>query len=112
MPETADAPTVPDEDQVLDALRKVVDPEAGVNIVDLGLIVALRRRPDEVGVRMTMTSAACPMAGMIVDDVHAELEAALGPRVAVDVQLVWEPPWTPQRMSAAARERLGWAPED
>jgi metal-sulfur cluster biosynthetic enzyme len=108
---TAEAPSgAPTEGEVLDVLQRVVDPEAGVNIVDLGLIVALRIRPGSIGVRLTMTSAACPMAGMIVDDVHAELEAAFGPSTDVEVQLVWDPPWTPQRMSEAAREALGWEP--
>jgi metal-sulfur cluster biosynthetic enzyme len=101
----------PTEALVLDVLRRVVDPEAGMNIVDLGLIYGLQIEPQSVVVRMTMTSAACPMAGMIVDDVHAELEAALPPRTFVDVQLVWDPPWTPERLSPHARQVFGWESE-
>lgn len=90
------------------ALRRVVDPEAGLNVVDLGLVYGVEAGPSGVAVRMTMTSAACPMAGMIVDDAFDELEAALPPGTPVDVDLVWEPPWTPERLSADARLQFGW----
>lgn len=85
------------------ALRRVIDPEMAVNIVDLGLVyevVALERR---VEVRITMTSAACPVSEIIVDDVESELAAALGGEHDVKVELVWDPPWTPERMSERAR---------
>ena len=100
-----------DEDQLLDALRQVLDPEAGMNIVDLGLVYGIQVS-DEAGVQVqiTMTSAACPMAEMLVDEVHTAIEALLPPGTPVQVQLVWEPPWTPQRMSGVARAHFGWAP--
>lgn len=100
-----------DEDQLRDALRQVLDPEAGMNIVDLGLVYGIQVS-DEAGVQVqiTMTSAACPMAEMLVDEVHAAIEALLPPGTAVQVDLVWEPPWTPERMSGFAREHFGWAP--
>lgn len=99
-----------DEDLVRDALRQVMDPEAGMNIVDLGLVYEIEAGASRVQVRMTMTSAACPMADMIVDDVHAALERTLPPGTPVEVELVWDPPWTPDRMSGLAREHFGWAP--
>jgi metal-sulfur cluster biosynthetic enzyme len=100
-----------DEDQVRDALRQVLDPEAGMNIVDLGLVYGIQVSDDAgVSVQITMTSAACPMAEMIVDDVHAVIEAALPQGTTVQVELVWDPPWTPERMSGLAREHFGWAP--
>jgi metal-sulfur cluster biosynthetic enzyme len=99
-----------DEDTVRDALRSVLDPEAGMNIVDLGLIYGIDATDAGVTVQMTMTSAACPMADMIVDDVHAALEGALPKDTPVEVEMVWDPPWTPDRMSGFAREHFGWAP--
>ncbi len=88
------------------ALRNVVDPEMAVNIVDLGLVYGVELDPEGAHVRITMTSAACPVAEMILADAEAELEAALGPDVRLDVQLAWDPPWTPERMSPKARAAL------
>lgn len=96
------------EDAVRDALRQVIDPEAGMNIVDLGLVYGIDVADGSVEVQMTMTSAACPMADMIVDDVHAALAGALPPGTGIGVELVWDPPWTPDRMSDLAREQFGW----
>lgn len=99
---------LPDEDAVREALRQVMDPEAGMNIVDLGLIYGVEVGDGGVRVEMTMTSAACPMADMIVDEVHAALGSVVPTSAAVDVELVWDPPWTPERMSGFAREHFGW----
>jgi metal-sulfur cluster biosynthetic enzyme len=97
-----------DDDLVRDALRQVVDPEAGMNIVDLGLVYDVASGDDGVVVQMTMTSAACPMTEMIVDEAVAALEQALPRGTAVQVTLVWDPPWTPERMSEVARGHFGW----
>ena len=78
-----------------------------MNVVDVGLVREVVVAGDELHVTMTMTSAACPVADLIVDDVVDELEAALPAPMAVDVRLVWEPPWTPERMSEAAKLQLG-----
>ena len=86
--------------QAREALREIVDPELGVNLVDLGLIEALQERPEGLYVRMTLTSAACP--------VEEALEALLPPPQQLELELVFAPPWTPARLSAAAREQLGW----
>jgi metal-sulfur cluster biosynthetic enzyme len=100
-----------DEDQVREALRQVIDPEAGMNIVELGLVYGIETcASDGVRVQMTMTSAACPMAEMIVDDAHAALRSALPPGTPIEVELVWDPPWTPERMSDFARDHFGWTP--
>jgi metal-sulfur cluster biosynthetic enzyme len=102
---------IADEDSVRDALRGVMDPEAGMNIVDLGLVYGIEvSEPQGVKLQLTMTSAACPMAEMIVDEARAAVEAALPPHTPVEVELVWDPPWTPDRMSGLAREQFGWAP--
>lgn len=103
--------TVVNEHLVRAALSRVVDPEAGANIVDLGLVYGIDISPTGVQVRMTMTSAACPMAELIVDDMHEQLAAVLPPDMAIDVDVVWDPPWTPARMSQTARTIFGWRPE-
>lgn len=102
--------TAVNDDDVRDALSRVMDPEAGMNIVDLGLVYGIDVSPEGVQVRLTMTSAACPMAEMIVDDAHGQLAAALPAYTPVEIELVWDPPWTPDRMSEVARSMFGWQP--
>jgi metal-sulfur cluster biosynthetic enzyme len=102
--------TMPDESAVRDALRQVQDPEAGMNIVDLGLVYGIEVSDAAVRVDLTMTSAACPLADLIVDEVSAAVASVVPPATGVDVALVWDPPWTPERMSDLAREHFGWTP--
>ena len=90
------------------ALGRVVDPEVAMSIVDVGLVYGVSVGPDTAEVRLTMTSAACPVADVIVDDIHAELERVLPAGCAVEVELCWEPPWTPAMMSARARRFMQW----
>lgn len=103
---------VPDTELIRDALRKVVDPEVGANIVDLGLVYRIELSDRQLLVEMTMTSPACPMGDLIVDDAHAELDRVLPPDVSVNLQVVWEPPWNPSMMSEQCRLRLGWNDEE
>jgi metal-sulfur cluster biosynthetic enzyme len=97
-----------DEDALLDALRSVDDPEAGMNIVDLGLIYGIEAAPPAATVRMTMTSAACPLGDYLTDAVRDALRARFPELEEVNVELVWEPPWTPALMSGEARDFFGW----
>ncbi|MDW8469798.1 MAG: metal-sulfur cluster assembly factor [Burkholderiales bacterium] len=104
---------MPDEAQLLEALHEVNDPEAGVNIVDLGLVYGIEPLAAEGGVvrvrvRMTMTSPACPLGDWLADGVRAALRARFPEVAEVEVEWVWEPPWTPERMSEEARARFGW----
>ena len=96
------------EDVVRAALREVIDPELGVNIVDLGLVydIAVDDSGD-VRVTMTLTTPGCPLAGYLDDEINGCLRRfpAVG---KVDVELVWEPPWRPDLMSDKARAQLGW----
>lgn len=98
----------PDTEVIRDALRKVADPEIGANIVDLGLVYRIAFEEGKLRVDMTMTSPACPMGGMIVDDAYAELERVLPAGLEAEIRVVWEPPWTPEMMSEQCRLRLGW----
>ena len=94
---------------VLAALRRVVDPEVAMNIVDVGLIYGVALVDGrELHVQVTMTSAACPVADVIVEDIERELDRAVPPELLIRVQLVWEPAWTPDRMSEKARHFMGW----
>ena len=99
-----------DESLVRDALRSVEDPEAGMSIVDLGLVYAIEASPGRVRVEMTMTSPACPAAPYLVDEAAAAVRAVAPDGTEVAVELVWEPPWTPERMSPEAQTRFGWSP--
>ena len=102
-----DKPTVT-EDAAREALKGVEDPEAGMNIVDLGLVYAIRCEPGRVRVDMTMTSPACPAAPYLVDVATAALRNVAPEGTDVQVELVWEPPWTPDRMSPEAQAKFGW----
>ena len=90
------------------ALEKVVDPEVALNIVDVGLVYDVTVTDGRMDVRITMTSAACPVTDIIVDDTENALDDEMPPELKIHVELVWEPPWTPQRMSPRARAFMGW----
>lgn len=97
---------MPDQDMILDALRTVKDPELGVNIVDLGLVYTVKSEEDTVDVEMTLTSPACPAGPQILRDAVAALEKMDGVSKG-NVRLVMSPPWSPDRMTDAARDELG-----
>lgn len=101
--------TMPDDEAVREALRQVDDPEAGMNIVDLGLVYGVEVTADAVQVDLTMTTAACPMADMITDQARDVIAAIVPPGIKVDVTLVWDPPWTPDKMTGVAKEHFGWS---
>lgn len=92
---------------VWSVLATILDPEFGLNIVDLGLIYDVTLAGDEVRVAMTLTSPGCPAGEMIHGGVQRALEEMPGVG-AMRVDLVWEPAWTPAMLTAAAREHLGW----
>jgi len=97
------------EGEVQEALRSVEDPEAGMSIVDLGLVYSVAVEPQRVRVAMTMTSPACPVAPYLVDEAAAAIRAVAAEGTDVQIDLVWDPPWTPERMSAEAQSRFGWS---
>lgn len=101
-------PTVTDV-QVLRALRAVIDPELGINVVDLGLVYSVEVAAGRVHVVMTMTTPACPMNAYLQEPVEAVLWDRVSGLQSVRVDVVWEPPWDPVMMSEAAKRQLGWA---
>lgn len=95
------------EQQVIQVLRTIYDPEIPVNIYDLGLIYELNvQESGAVSLRMTLTSAACPVAQTFPDTVECAVNGVPGVTEA-RVDLVWDPPWTREMMSEAARLELG-----
>lgn len=96
------------EATVREALREVIDPEVGLNIVDVGLVYDVRLLEGAVQIDLTMTSPACPLGGMISDQVRAVVSRLAPPNTRVAVELVWDPPWNPSMMSEEARQRFGW----
>ena len=101
------SPDAPLDEQVIHALRKVYDPELPVNVYDLGLIYGLNVENGHADVTMTLTAPTCPVADMIVQDVQKAVEGVDGINKA-DVNLVWTPKWTKERMSLAAKIEVGF----
>ncbi|MEK7283070.1 MAG: iron-sulfur cluster assembly protein [Acidobacteriota bacterium] len=93
--------------KVIEALQTCFDPEIPVNIYELGLVygIDVDEQKGEVGIRMTLTSPACPVAGSLPPDVEAKMRVIPGVTKAA-VEVVWDPPWTPDRMSEAAKLTL------
>ncbi len=104
------------EADILTYLRDCFDPEVKLNLVDLGLIYAIETAPDpgstpkwprqRVKVTMTLTTRECPASGLIVEQVRNRL-AGIPEIGKVEIDLVWEPKWTPHRISEAGRRQLG-----
>ena len=97
------------EQRILDALRAVIDPELGVNVVDLGLVYSAVALPNgDIAVQMTMTTPLCPLSAHLRAEAQSALRRAFPDVRVIDVQIVWEPPWDPSMMSDRARRALGW----
>jgi metal-sulfur cluster biosynthetic enzyme len=92
---------------IREALRHVVDPEIGVNIVDLGLVYRIEVEGARARIAMTMTSPACPLVDYLKDLVTSAIRERVPDIVDVDINLEWEPPWDPDMMSDEARRQLG-----
>jgi FeS assembly SUF system protein len=94
-------------ERIIERLRTVYDPEIPVDIYELGLIYEVKvDEAGKVGIRMTLTSPMCPAAEALPPEVETKAREVEGV-VGVELELVWDPPWTPERMSEAARLELG-----
>jgi FeS assembly SUF system protein len=93
--------------QIKENLKKIYDPEIPMNIVDLGLIYRVEWNETDVMVRMTLTAPGCPVAGILAEEVKTAVEKVPGVKSA-QVDMVWEPPWTPDRMSEFAKRQFGY----
>lgn len=98
---TADGAAMPDEHEIIRALKAVYDPELGISIVDLGLVYGVNTVDDEgrVIVDMTLTTPACPLGPMIKQQAQAVLTSNYDAIRAVDINLVWTPRWDPRTMA-------------
>lgn len=96
------------KEQVLEQLKNVIDPELNINIVDLGLIygVGINQEPGDVEVTMTLTTPGCPLSMVFEEWVPAAVKNVQGVK-DVKINLVWEPPWDPDKMSDEVKEQLG-----
>ena len=95
------------EEKVVDVLRTVFDPEIPVNIYEIGLVYGIDVSPaGDVHIKMTLTSPMCPVAETLPPEVEAKVARVAGVK-SVKVEIVWEPPWTPEKMSEAAKLQLG-----
>lgn len=97
------------KEQIFSELRKCMDPEVPVNVVDLGLIygVNVSEKNNDVDIKMTMTTRGCPLHDTLVSDVKKYLNKINGVG-SINVEIVWDPPWSIEKMNPAVRERLGY----
>ena len=96
------------EDEIFEALRTVIDPELGVNIVDLGLVYEVQITENRLDIALTMTTPACPLGDYLLSNAEAVLRQRFPALQDLNIELVFEPLWNPMMMSWSARETLGW----
>ncbi len=94
------------EEEALEALYEVIDPEIGINIVDLGLIYEIEHKEEGLRVEMTLTTEGCPMGDVIQQDVQHRLQERL-PKEKVQLELTFDPPWSTEMISEAGHRMLG-----
>jgi len=94
------------KEDVMKVLKECYDPEIGISIVDLGLVYDVKIDKDQVHIKMTLTTPGCPMSYSISQDVENKVKKIKGVK-EVKVELVWDPPWNPDRMTKEVRKKLG-----
>ena len=93
---------------ITENLKQISDPEIPMNIVDLGLIYGFDWNGDDVTLKMTLTAPGCPVAGILAEEVKTAIEKV--PNVhSAKVDMIWDPPWSPERMSEFAKRQFGYA---
>ena len=97
---------MPTKEEVIDVVKQCYDPEIPINVYDLGLIYEIDAQPDSVLIKMSLTAAACPAAQALPEEVRQRVTNALGVK-KVNVELTFDPPWTPERISPEGRKKLG-----
>ena len=88
-------------------LKKVMDPEIGISITDLGLIYGVEVDGESVRIKMTLTTPHCPLVSLILEEVKQKVGGLKGVK-SVEVQLVFDPPWSPEKISKQAKKKLGF----
>ncbi|MBI4247572.1 MAG: metal-sulfur cluster assembly factor [Candidatus Rokubacteria bacterium] len=97
----------PTREEILEALKQVYDPEIPVDVVNLGLVYEVALDAGTVRVKMTTTSPGCPVGDFLAQEVERVLQKLEGVE-AVRVEFAWDPLWSPEMMSAEAKQQLGW----
>lgn len=97
---------MPTQEEVIRAIKECYDPEIPINIYDLGLIYEVQAEEGKVGIKMTLTSAGCPAAQALPAQIRSKIQE-LCKVDQVNVEVIWDPPWTPQMISEEGRKRLG-----
>ena len=104
----ATGPYAERERLITENLKQIYDPEIPMNIVDLGLIYGMEWTGDVVKLKMTLTAPGCPVAGILAEEVKTAIEKV--PNVtSASVDMIWDPPWSPDRMSEFAKRQFGYA---
>lgn len=94
------------KEDVVKILKKCYDPEIPINLIDLGMIYGLNVGEGKVNIKMTLTTPFCPLASTIIEDVKKKVAKIKGVK-KVNIELVFDPPWSPDRMSEKARKKMG-----
>ncbi|MBH8597731.1 MULTISPECIES: metal-sulfur cluster assembly factor [unclassified Thermoactinomyces] len=95
------------KEEIIERLKDVYDPELGINVVDLGLIYDVDIKDNQVFIKMTLTTPGCPLHDTLSNGVKTAL--SLHPAIqSVEVEVVWDPPWTPEKISPEAKKSLGF----
>ena len=94
------------EDAVFEAVKEIIDPEVGINIVDMGLIYGVDIEEDTVNITMTLTSPGCPAGGQLINGTQHVAQQLDGVK-EVNVNVVWTPRWTAEMMTEEAKDELG-----
>lgn len=94
------------EDSVFDAVKEIIDPEVGINIVDMGLIYGVDIEDETVNITMTLTSPGCPAGGQLINGTQHVTQQLEGVE-EVNINVVWTPRWTPEMMTEEAKDELG-----
>lgn len=95
------------EQDLLQVLQHINDPELGMSIVDLGLVYRAATSPEAIDIALTLTTPSCPLGELLVEQIKDELHRRFPHAPPIKVELVWDPPWTPDRMSEVVRRRFG-----
>lgn len=102
---------MPTKEEVVEIVKQCYDPEIPINIYDLGLIYDIDAKADSVHIKMTLTAAACPAAQILPEQVRERVCSALGVK-NVNVEVVFDPPWSPEKISPEGRKKLGIPDEE
>jgi metal-sulfur cluster biosynthetic enzyme len=100
------------DSDLTDCLLDVMDPEVGLSVVDLGLVYHASRNADGIAVALTLTTRACPLGEMIIEQVRERLTSRFPNEPRITVDLVWHPPWNPDLITDHGRELLGRKPKE